>query len=236
VSEEPDWPFSVNGDTTFCEGESAFLVADGAARYLWNTGDTINSIVVIHTGTYQVTGANARGCEKSASISVTEVDIPGVEYSLSRYSLDNKNNWIACSSQNQPGVLYSWDMGDGQTETGSSVQHTYELSGNELAYTLTLTAISQYGCSDSLSVIVDVVPYVPNVFTPNGDGINDIFMAGIELEIFDRNGLSLFEGSEGWDGRINGRPADPDTYFYYIRYPDRYQQIHSRKGFVTLVR
>jgi gliding motility-associated-like protein len=127
-------------------------------------------------------------------------------------------------------------MGDGLTETGATIQHTYNISGNELAYIIKLTATSVYGCTDSVSVIVDVVPFVPNVFTPNGDGINDVFMSDIELEIFDRNGLSLYKGTTGWDGRYNGKPADPDTYFYYLSYPDRHQQMHTRKGFIILVR
>ncbi len=236
VSEEPDWPFFISGDTTFCEGEGIFLQADEAVRYLWNTGDTQQSVYATGTGTYRVTGANNRGCEKSASLSVREVPVPGVTFTLSETTLDNKHNTLTGSSRDQSGVHYSWDMGDGQTETGSTIRHTYDISGNELAYRIVLTASDPYGCSDSASVIVDVVPFVPNVFTPNGDGINDVFMEGIELEIFDRIGLSFYEGRDGWDGTVKGREADPDTYFYFIRYPDRHGQIHLRKGYVTLVR
>ncbi|MBN2274290.1 MAG: gliding motility-associated C-terminal domain-containing protein [Bacteroidales bacterium] len=236
VAEEPDWQLVIEGDTTFCEGEATYLLADGAACYLWSTGDTADSVYLSEPGTYSITGANTRGCEKSATFNIVEVPVPGLGYTLSKNTLDSRNNQLICSSENEAGVQYVWDMGDGSTETGSTVQHTYNISGNELAYTIILTATSQYGCAGNASVIVDVVPFVPNVFTPNDDGINDIFMAGIELEIFDRNGLSLYKGSEGWNGRYKGQTADPDTYFYYISYPDRFGQMQIRKGFVTLVR
>jgi len=127
-------------------------------------------------------------------------------------------------------------MGDGTTETGSTIQHSYSISGSVLYYTITLLATSQFECQSTSDEIVDVVPFVPNVFTPNGDGINDVFMPNLELEIFDRNGLVLYSGNTGWDGNYNGRSADPDTYFYILYYSDRNTMQHSKKGYVTLVR
>jgi len=236
VGEEPDWPFLTEGDTTFCTGDSTILVASGAVRYLWSTGEQADSIYVKAAGTYDVTGTNKRGCEKSATLALAEVPVPGVGYTLSRYTLDSRNNQLMGNSEGRDGVRYSWDMGDGLTETGATIQHNYQIEGNELAYTITLTATSLYGCTDTISVIVDVIPFVPNVFTPNGDGINDIFMEDLELEVFDRNGLSLYKGTAGWDGTYKGKPADPDTYFYSLSYPDRHQQNHTRKGFITLLR
>ena len=57
VSEEPDWEFLVEGDTIFCQGDSSIFTASGAARYLWNTGDTSNSIIVTTPGTYTGMGS-----------------------------------------------------------------------------------------------------------------------------------------------------------------------------------
>jgi gliding motility-associated-like protein len=92
------------------------------------------------------------------------------------------------------------------------------------------------GCQASDSTTVDVIPFIPNVFSPNGDGINDLFMEGLQAEVFDRNGMKLYSGTTGWDGRFNGRPLDPDTYFYLLQYTNRLGEVKSRKGFITLTR
>jgi gliding motility-associated-like protein len=236
VTEEPDWEFLAEGDTMLCVGEITELNASGAYQYQWNTGDTTQSIVVMEPGNYQVQGLNSRGCEKVHEFNVELSLPPSVDFLLSTQYLDTRNNQLTASLNAEAGVQYFWDMGDGSTNTGPISKHTYNISNTKLFYTIMLTATDQYGCKNSDSVTVDVVPFVPNIFTPNGDGINDVFMAGLEMKIYDRSGTLLFEGANGWDGRHNGQPADPDTYFYWIVYSDSELVEHSRKGYVTLVR
>ena len=236
VREEPDWKFRNECDTTLCEGQSSLLTVSGAARYLWNTGDTTNSIIVTTPGTYIATGTNKRGCEKSLIVNVLKYSLPDVDFSLSVSTLDKKHNQLTGSIPAQPDVQYSWNMGDGSTETGSIIQHSYAISSSILEYTILLTATNQFGCSDSASKIVYVAPFVPNIFSPNGDGINDVFMPKTDLEVMDRYGLILYKGTAGWDGNYNGKLVDPDTYFYLINYPDKNQQVHTLKGYITLVR
>jgi gliding motility-associated-like protein len=236
ITEEPDWNFSAEGDTSLCTGDSSILSANGAVDYFWNTGDTLSTITVSTPGVYTIVGANKRGCRKSESFNVLEHPLPEADFTLSGNPLDSRHNLITCSLPAQDNVSYFWDMGDGTTETGSTIQHSYSISGSVLYYTITLLATSQFECQSTSDEIVDVVPFVPNVFTPNGDGINDVFMPNLELEIFDRNGLVLYSGNTGWDGNYNGRSADPDTYFYILYYSDRNAMQHSKKGYVTLVR
>ena len=238
VNEEPDWQFVDQSDTTMCTGDfHATLSVSGAATYLWESvKDTTNSIVVTAPGTYFVTGADKRGCKHSKSINVIECPLPIVDIKPSLSVLDVHHNQIKCSIMAQPGVTYIWDMGDGSTETGASIQHTYNPTNDMRDYKISVTATSIYTCTQSASVTIDVVPFVPNVFSPNGDGVNDLFMPDIDIQVFDRYGLVLYKGSAGWDGTYNGRTMTPDTYFYQIRYIDRKQQEHIRKGFITLVR
>ncbi len=236
VKEEPDWKFLNESDTILCKGGSSILKASGAARYLWNTGDATDSIIVATPGIYTVIGTNKRGCEKSLTINMVEYPLPRADFTLSVSTLDRKHNQLTCSLPEQAGVQYVWNMGDSSAETGSTIQHTYNISGTILEYTISLTATNSYDCSNSASKIIDVAPFVPNVFSPNDDGINDVFMPGTDLQVFDRNGLILYKGTAGWDGTYNGRLADPDTYFYWIYYTDRNQQLHTRKGYITLVR
>jgi gliding motility-associated-like protein len=236
ITEEPDWEFITRGDTTICGSGSVILAASGADSYLWNKGITNDSIIVSAPGRYNVTGANIRGCKKSVIFNVTGYPLPKVDFSVLPNALDSRHNKINCIIPAEIGAQYIWNMGDGSSETGSTIQHEYNVSNNLLQYRITVTATTIYSCTDSSFTIVDVVPFIPNVFTPDGDGINDVFMPDFELEIVDRNGLKIYKGNTGWDGRHYGEPADPDTYFYLIYYKDSKKIIHTRKGYVILVR
>jgi gliding motility-associated-like protein len=236
ISEEPDWLFTLNGTTDICEKDTALLTAAGADSYIWNTGDSTDILAVTKTGSYLVTGANARGCKKELVANVTVHPLPGVGFSLSSPTIDVRHNQLSCSITSETGTHYNWDMGDGLTETGSDITHLYSLQDNALDYTITLSATSSYGCVDSSSQTIDVIPFIPNIFSPNGDGINDLFMQGMEAMVFDRNGLILFSGTEGWNGIYNGMPLSPDTYFFLVSYTDKNGLLKKVKGYITLTR
>lgn len=236
VYEEPDWEFIAQSDTTLCTGDTTMLSITGPAKYLWNTGDTVNSILVNKPGTYHVVAVNKRGCKKQQTFEVREYPIPSVDFTSSPVTINSKNNLLNCIASYQDGVNFLWNMGDGTYEAGWSITHDYTINNNVLQYNIKLTATSDFGCIDSASAVVKVVPFIPNVFSPNGDGINDIFMAGLDLRIFDRNGLLLYRGTEGWDGKYQGNFVDPDTYFYTIQYSYDDKQVEIRKGYLTLIR
>ena len=236
VTEEPDWTFDASGNAEFCEGDSSVLTASGAVNYAWNTGEQTNSITVLNPGIYTVTGTNARGCVKTKTFDVSKHELPAANFSVSKSAIDSHDNQISCTIPAQADVQYLWDMGDGSTKNGAAIQHTYNVNNALLVYTITLTATNKFGCTASLSKSVDVIPFIPNVFTPNGDGVNDIFMQDFVLKIYDRYGITLYNGSAGWDGTYNGNPVDPDTYFYYLTYTDKNQELHIKKGYVSLVK
>lgn len=103
-------------------------------------------------------------------------------------------------------------------------------------YKIQLTATNENGCTNSVTQTVDIVPFIPNVFTPNNDNVNDRFLTGYDVQIFDRTGTVIYKGTDGWNGMYKGKPADNDTYFYFIRYVDKNQQTQTKKGAVTLKR
>jgi gliding motility-associated-like protein len=236
ITEEPDWEFTANGITEICDNDTSVLEAFGAVSYLWNTGDTTSTISVSESGIYKITGANVRGCPKVLAFDVVVYPLPSAGFVASSTTVDTRHNLLTFNIESAAGVQYSWNMGDGSSETGSSISHTYNQVNSALDYTITLTATDQHNCTDSTSQTIDVIPFIPNVFTPNGDGINDTFMAGMETEVFDRNGLKLYKGTEGWNGDFNGRALTPDTYFYLITYTDKNGILKSVKGFITLTR
>ncbi len=118
-----------------------------------------------------------------------------------------------------------WDFGDGTTSTLTNPFHSYYETG---IYTIQLVTRSGLECLDTLSIEVNVVEglIVPNVFTPNNDGWNDVFdvrtsaVGPYKLEIYNRWGNVVFENSSpliSWDGTTAaGTPASAGTYFYVI--------------------
>ena len=127
-------------------------------------------------------------------------------------------------------------MGDGSFVNGASHQHVYNVRNNMLEFIVRLTATNKYGCVSYTEQSIDVAPFIPNVFTPNGDGINDFFVPDIDVLIIDRLGKSLYRGTEGWDGTFGGKQVPNDTYFYFVYYADKYGVVQTKKGTVTLIR
>lgn len=236
VSEEPAWEFVADGDTVLCVGDTSLLTVTGAAEQIWNTGDTTNSILVSIPGIYSAVGKNQRGCEKLQAFNVILSPPPNVDFELSSNTLNSRNNGLTISIPAQTDVEYLWNMDDGSSRTGPVVHHDYDITNYKLYYTISLEATDKYGCKNSSFRIVDVIPFIPNVFSPNGDGINDVFMPGLDLQIIDRYGKVLYRGNEGWDGRYKGRLVDPDTYFYSLSYSGSDQVEKNNKGYVTLIR
>lgn len=131
---------------------------------------------------------------------------------------------------NPVGTNYNWNFGDGNTiaSNDTTVNHLFNTEGD---FPVILTATNGF-CTDTAVryIKVDLISLfeVPNVFTPNGDGNNDVFtfkainMGQITLTIFDRWGLKMFESTETgnvkWDGKNKGGSTVTDgTYFYIIK-------------------
>ena len=105
------------------------------------------------------------------------------------------------------------------------------------------------GCSgiDSVEVIIEagLEIFIPNVFSPNGDGTNDeLFVRGssfkdFNFRIYNRWGEMIFETTDrliGWDGKQNGKPLDPGVFVYQLIYSDWQNMEGERSGNVTLIR
>jgi len=236
VIEDPPWDLNLQGDTVICGKGNVIISASGASSYTWSDKSKNDSITISSAGKYSVTGINARGCVITEAFNVNVYQLPAVEFSVTPAVLDSKNNEVTCSINAVQEVNYNWDTGDGMYETGASFIHAYNISNQTLFYLVSLSATDKHNCNDISGKYIEVSPFIPNVFTPDGDGINDIFMPGFRVEILDRNGLRIFKGENGWDGSHNGRQSDPDTYFYLVIYKGGNETEHIRKGYLTLVR
>ncbi len=142
-------------------------------------------------------------------------------------------------------TTYSWEFGDGETSNDANVEYSYHEGGNYLVF---LKIDSETGCSDSISFELSKEQLnefsVPNVFTPNNDGINDeLFVDGtireMHWKIMDRWGRLVFETNDpykGWDGTINNEAADEGVYYYSVTTNCNGFNDVSKVGTVTLLR
>ncbi len=146
---------------------------------------------------------------------------------------------------------YVWSFGEGGNSVAFSPTYTYdEVASN---YTVQLVATNAFGCSDTAKVIVrildELVYYVPNSFTPNGDEQNNIFQPvftsgfdpySFRLLIFNRWGEVLFESKDakvGWDGTYNGILAQEGIYSWTITFKDPdTDKKYSVNGHVTMIK
>ncbi|RAJ83046.1 gliding motility-associated-like protein [Chitinophaga dinghuensis] len=141
---------------------------------------------------------------------------------------------------------YHWNFGDGDSTSQAQPVHQYNTTGTFL---VCLTAFNPEGCDSTVcqEVSAIVVPLfdVPNAFSPNGDGTNDIFqvkafgVSKFNLKIFSRWGQLVFESNDsriGWDGKFKGEPMPMDAYAYIVSIEFTDGTKGSRQGSVTLLR
>jgi gliding motility-associated-like protein len=168
------------------------------------------------------------------------------EFTEPTQTVSFNNNTVGASS-------YTWNFGDTQSSTDENPVHVY--SNTATGYTISLTAASAFGCTDTYQVTIGYqegeIFYIPNTFTPDGDNFNQmfkpIFTAGFdpfnfEMLIFNRWGELIFETHDakmGWDGSYgtDGRDVQEGVYSYKITYKN--PQVDERKvvvGHISLIR
>lgn len=129
---------------------------------------------------------------------------------------------------------------------GQNPQFQFDNPGT---YTITLVVSNQGGCTDSYTMTICILEpteiFVPDIFSPNGDGQNDVlFVRGMGIKelkfiLYDRWGEKLFETSDintGWDGTFRGKPVDPAVYVYYMDALLNTEKRVIQKGDITLIR
>ena len=177
------------------------------------------------------------GCENNYSyLQYVPPYLPEIPIHMDRQVIDEDYPTVRFRVDVLPGMMCEWDFGDGSRGEGDTTSHTYNAT-TEKYYDVTLQVKNADSCVTESRVQIEVVflPKPTNTFSPNGDGINDIFMGDYRIEIIDRNGLRIFTGENGWDGTYQGRQAKEDTYFYRLHYRTANGE-RQKTGYVTLIR
>ena len=256
-SEPPSLVFA--SPIEFCNGESSTLIAvpaqaDGCPNFMWYSqtcgtnpvasGDTISVSPSQNMGYFVRTeGPCDTSTCKRVDVIVNPRAVAYFEYALNmncigpRFTLSNKS--ILADS-------YQWTFSDG---TGSMLKNPTE---HQFAYNsnikITLLAKNAFGCNDTFSIVAQYSNFedyyqlrIPNIFTPNNDGINDQFKINYQgdfsgcfnIKIFDRWGVIVFSSDDPqftWDGKTNsGIKLPQGTYFYVIEIGEK-----KHRGFINL--
>jgi gliding motility-associated-like protein len=210
----------LGADTVLCEGEVLDLDAQlPGCTYLWSTGATVGHIQVTHSGTYSVSLDNGY-CVTTDSIRAIFNPLPSPLGTHQYFTcLDEEPHHVAIDAANSGGV-FEWS-------NGGSTQIAHVADYGVIAVNIT----NAFGCTltDSALIIQACQPtiFIPNTFTPNGDGRNDVWLpvannvASYEVHVFDRWGNVIFHSTsvdQGWDGTINGDPAPNEIYAWRATY------------------
>lgn len=241
VTVRPAPALSLNS-LSLCGGQSGTLTASpsvSGGAFQWQPGgETTSSIVVSQTAassyTVQYTLA---GCLASATASVQWFPQPAVSLSASGQTITPSEHVIITATG---GGTYVWSTGATSSAIDVNPQRT-------TTYCATVTTSG--GCSDMACLDIVVLNAssleIPNVFSPNGDGVNDVFrmrsenITSYSLNVFNRWGESVFKTddvSKGWDGSSNGKVMPDGTYFFLLEAKGADDVIYQEKGYVTLVR
>ncbi|MBS1771540.1 MAG: gliding motility-associated C-terminal domain-containing protein [Bacteroidetes bacterium] len=226
---------NLGSDTLICDNKPITLSAkDTYDTYKWNTGQTTSSIEAV-SGRYWLMVSKGP-CVARDTIDITAID---AAFDLGKDQIVCKGKIAELIPRSHPDSKYLW-------EDGTTVQiHRVNASG---MYSVTVTNVcGVYKDSVYVSFIeCDCEPLVPTAFTPNADGLNDMFYPKIKCDpqsytfaVYNRWGQEVFKTNnknEKWDGRLKGQPAEVGVYYYYIKMVSPEGNEVKAKGDVTLIR
>jgi gliding motility-associated-like protein len=229
---------NLDKNTSLCSGSSRLLDAGKGVSYLWQDGSTKSTLSAGKTGIYWVQVTNTDGCEASDTTEIRNILATPVDF------IDHDT--AVCQGMDltltptKQFVNYLWSTG----ETTPSVKIT--TSGQ---YWLQVTDANGCLAKEYLNVTskncVSAL-YVPNAFTPDYNGRNDVFRATLygaivkfHLMIFNRFGEKVFESDDvnkGWDGQFKNIDQNSGVFVWYCQYQLKNEPVKTQKGIVTLIR
>ncbi|MFZ5555040.1 MAG: gliding motility-associated C-terminal domain-containing protein [Bacteroidota bacterium] len=215
-SPQPD----LGNDTSFCPGTafSITLYAMGYSSVLWPDNSTQDSLTVNTIGTYFVMVTDANGCSGNDTMNIGTYNTSNVNLGPDRESCA----FLLAANSSASGYL--WNDGSVTSSVMADTTGWYWL-----------TVTDNNGCTDTDSVYLDIIEsngylgFIPNVFSPNGDGINDEFrISGISdvcsdelhVEIYNRWGQLLFISDDPefrWEGSFEGKKVPDGVYFVLFK-------------------
>ena len=219
-----------------CFGEYVSFQILGADFYQWSNGQssTIYTYQPLISESLTIIGTTTFGCTDTTQVAVIVHPNPIADFILDRNLLTSDDPTITISNLSSGNLVNLWDFGDGNQLVNSlnTIEYSYPFSEGDYLIKLTVSSID--GCMDSTEQLIqikgDVIYYVPNCFTPDGDEFNNsflpIFTSGFdpmnyELTIYNRWGEIVFVSENhltAWNGSYNNMICPDGIYSYIIKY------------------
>lgn len=261
---QPDPLFSVM-DTTGCTDFFTSFTDESSTpestitNWFWEFGDSFTSSNQNPTHQYGASGnytvsltvTTVNGCQATYSRSIQIIIYPEPLAMLSFTPLNPEpGDQLNFQDQSTNATSWLWDFNGTTTSTQQNPSHTFDGTGT---FTVTLHVESAEGCTDSIQMYLDIreelIFYVPNAFTPDGDEFNNvwqpIFTSGFDasdyhLMIYNRWGEVVFESYNhevGWDGTYGGKLVADNVFTWTIEFGDiNNDERHTVNGHLTILR
>jgi gliding motility-associated-like protein len=230
---------NLGNDTIICTPNTLVLNATNLlSTYVWQDGSNAATYTVTQPGNYSVVVTNAIGCSNTDNVDVTFSQ--KVNFTLGRDTTLCTGQTLVLDPNliNTTGLTFTWQDG--------SAASSYTVNQPGIYY---LDVTNECGPSrDSITVAQGVCKvFIPNVFTPNADGKNDVFkplgtefVTKIDVKVFNRFGQLVYSTNKVgaiWNGKIQGKDAPVGTYAYIIKYTESTTNVEKLvKGTLMLLR
>jgi gliding motility-associated-like protein len=213
----------------------------------------VNNIEFTEIGSYSVVLTNSNGCSTEEEIFIETLELePSFIDGESEVLLGESSSYETNGLGDLPNVTYSWTL-DGEIICDDCLSIDLEpMEDAELCMLATYADNCEQEICIDIKVIIETEVYVPNIFSPNNDGVNDFFkfqsnsdnLMIESITIFDRWGEIMFastgsinnEEAVMWDGLFNGSPCNGGVYVYVLKYLDIEGNMVVKAGDVTIAR
>lgn len=247
---DPQAEIIPQGSLPLCSGDSIALLGQGGDSYQWLlagqaiAGATDSILWVTQSGDYSLEVTTGCGMDTSAMLNVNIAAGPTAGFEYENYP----GNEVKFIDRSISGATWLWDFGDGSTGSNTNLQNPFHSYPGPGTYQVTMITWDIFGCSDTITqavIVTDPSFFIPNVFSPNGDGVNDVaqtnfgLLNDIRFHIYNRWGREVFftnNNTTWWDGKFKGKDAPDGVYFYLLEAIDVQENAVSEKGNITLLR
>jgi gliding motility-associated-like protein len=221
--------FQIAADSIICNDDQVFLVGPADMEtYDWSTGEN-SEFITGGIGNYSLSVIDQNGCIGFDAVNISGQG-PTAAFDVLPDSVSKPGDILSFIDQSQENGgeidVWSWNFGTGDLASSQNPTYTYLTAG---VYSVQLTVIDENGCSDQVSheIVVNNDLKIPDGFSPNNDGINDVFeieglegVDGASIQIFNRWGGVVFESNDYKPGNFwDGGDVPVGTYFYVFTFP-----------------